>query len=108
MIRSATSDSFSRLPPPPQTTANSSPPIRPTRPPSPTDCCKPPADLDQQLIADRMAQRVVDQLEPIEIDQQQRAAALVFPLPHHRFFQQLANQQSVGESGQRIGSGGAD
>ena len=37
------------------------------------DLGQPPRDLLQQLIADRMAQRVVDRLEPVEIEQQQRA-----------------------------------
>ena len=69
---------------------------------------KPSANLHQKLVADRMAQRVIDQLETVEIDQQQRATALIFPLPHHCFFQQLTHQQAVGEAGQRIGTGGAN
>ena len=38
------------------------------------------SDLDQKLVADRVAERIIDQLEPIEIDQQQRASTIVSPL----------------------------
>jgi len=57
------------------------------------------ADFDQQLVPDRMAERVIDQFEPVEVDEKQRAFALPFPLRQGRFFQQFPNQQPVGESG---------
>jgi hypothetical protein len=65
---------------------------------------EPSADFDQQLIADGVAKRVVDQLESIEIDQQECALAKFFRLPHDCFFEQFADQQAVGEPRQRIGS----
>ena len=55
----------------------------------------------QQLIADRMAERVVDALEMIEIEIQQRQVlALMNPL--ERLLELLAEQHPIGQVGQRI------
>ena len=68
---------------------------------------EPTANFDQQLVANGMAERIVDQLEAVEIDQQQRTFMLAVPLPHRCLFNQLAHQQAIGEPGQGIGAGSA-
>ena len=68
---------------------------------------QPAGDFAQQLVADRMAERVVDQLEAVEIDQQQGAGAIAADLAEQRFLQLLAQQQAVGNSGQRVEARGA-
>ena len=61
---------------PGRTALNSSPPSRPTWPWSPIAGFSRCATCAQQGVANRMAERIVDVLEPVEIDQEQRAALL--------------------------------
>ena len=60
---------------PGSTALNSSPPSRPTWPSSPITLVSRCATCLQQRVADRVAERVVDVLEPVEVDQEQGAAA---------------------------------
>ena len=57
-------------------TTNWSPPSRPTASPGRTCSTSRPADLAQQRVAELVAERVVDRLEPVEVEHQQRG-----PLP---------------------------
>ena len=75
MIDLASSPSLSRSSSPGRTIWNSSPPSRPTSPASPIARCSRCADLLEQLVADRVAERVVDRLEPVEVEQEQRGRA---------------------------------
>ena len=59
-------------------------------------------DLLEERVADRMAQRVVDVLEPVEIDQEQGAAARGAVLALQRLVERAAHQHPVGQAGQRI------
>ena len=58
--------------------------------------------LTQQLVAGRVAERVVDLLEAVEIDQQQREALAVAALARERVLDAVAQQHAVGETGERI------
>ena len=64
-------------------------------------------DLAKQRVADRMAERVVDVLEPIEIDQEQRAALLAVRGIAQRFVERLPHHRAVRQAGQRIEAGEA-
>lgn len=70
MIRSATRVTFSIVSISGRRIVNSSPPIRAKVSPSRTQP-KPFGDRFQQLIADRMPERVVDLLEAVEIEEHQ-------------------------------------
>jgi hypothetical protein len=74
----------------------------------PGDDFQPLCDFLQQLVANPVAHRVIDQLEAIEIDQQERAFGFSKQAAEQSLLQQFANQQPVGDAGQRIGAGGAD
>ena len=63
---------------------------------------QPLGNLAKQGVADRMAKRVVDVLEPIEIDQEQGAALLPDGGIAQRFVERLAHHRAVGQAGQRI------
>ena len=62
---------------------------------------EPPRDLGQQLVADRVAERIVDHLEANEVEQQQQALA-VPRVPQPSLFEHLANHESISESRQRV------
>ena len=49
-----------------------------------------------------MAERVVDVLEAVEIDQEQRAALLALRGVAQRLVERLAHQRAVGQAGERI------
>ena len=51
-------------------TTNSSPPSRATTSSVRSDLAQPAADLLQQAVADAVAQRVVDRLEAVQVDEQ--------------------------------------
>ncbi len=53
---------------------NSSPPKRATVSPGRMLRLQPFAERDQQLVADRVAEAVVDELEAVEVEEQHRAA----------------------------------
>ena len=57
-------------------------------------------DLTEQGVPDRMTKRVVDVLEPVEIDQEQRTALLAPRGVAQGFVERLAHQRAVGQSGQ--------
>ena len=60
-----------------------------------------PCDLLQQHVADRMAERVVDVLEVVEIETQHRKLIAAFDKPQ-RLFELLAEQGPVRQVGQRV------
>ena len=66
---------------------------------------QPLGDLPEQGVADRMAERVVDVLEAVEIDQEQRAALLPMGRVAQRLVERLAHHRAVGQAGQRIEPG---
>ena len=63
---------------------------------------QPLGDLAEQGVADRMAERVVDVLEAVEIDQEQGAALLAVGGVAQRLVERLAHHRAVGQAGQRI------
>ena len=58
--------------------------------------------MTQQLVAGRVAERVVDLLEAVEIDQHQREALAVAALARERVLDAVAQQHAVGEAGERV------
>ena len=56
----------------------------------------------QQLVAGRVAERVVDRLEAVEVDQHQREALAVAALARERVLDAVAQQHAVGEAGERV------
>ncbi len=66
---------------------------------------QPVGDLAQQRVADRVAERVVDVLEAVEIDQEQRAALLAVGRVAQRLVERLAHHRAVGQAGQRVEAG---
>ena len=83
-------------------TANSSPPMRATRSSSRTRVGEPLRHRADQFVADRMAERVVDVLEVVEVDVEhgRRRAALAHVRDHR--LQPLAEEDAVGQAAQRI------
>ena len=63
---------------------------------------QPVRDLPEQGIADRMAERVVDVLEAVEIDQEQCAALLPAGRVAKRFVERLAHHRPIRQAGQRV------
>ena len=63
---------------------------------------QPASGFAQQPVASAMAKRVVDGLEAIEIDEQQRAGLAGARRPRQRVLQCFAKQRAVGKAGQRI------
>src|SRR3546814_7364965 len=59
-------------------------------------------DLFQQRVARRMAERVVDLLEPVEVDQHDRARALLLRERRERRVELFRDVEAVGEPGQRV------
>ena len=62
---------------------------------------QPGTDLADQLVAGRMAERVVDRLEAVEIEIEERSAPPC-PRAKQRFAELLLEEEAVGEPGQRI------
>ena len=92
---------------PGSTAWNSSPPSRPTWPWLPITDFSRSATWRSKRVADRVAERVVDVLEPVEVDQEQRAALLPVRGVAQRFVERLAHHRAVGQAGQRIEPGEA-
>ena len=67
-----------------------------------------PRDLDQQLVADFVAARLVDQLEIVEIDEQQRPVAAAAAAAGERLLEAVAEQAAVRQTGQPIVKGEVD
>ena len=63
---------------------------------------QPLGDLAKQSVADRVAERVVDVLEAIEIDEEQRAALLPAGGIAQRLVERLAHQRAVRQAGEGI------
>ena len=61
-----------------------------------------PRDGLQQRVADRMAERVVDRLELVEVEHEDREAFALARQPCQRLVHLLAEQRAIGEIGQRI------
>ena len=59
-------------------------------------------NLPEQRVADRVAERVVDVLEPIEIDHEKRKALAAVGGIAKRFVQRLSHHRPVRQTGQRI------
>ena len=71
------------------------------------DGCQPFGNFAQQRVADRMPKRIVDVLEPIEVDHEQCAALLAVGGIAQRFIEGLAHHRAIGQAGQRIEAGEA-
>jgi hypothetical protein len=63
---------------------------------------QPHAHLHNQLVAALMAERVVDLLEPVEVDQQQRHRRVGTGTRHERLLDALGEQDAVGQPGERV------
>ena len=84
---------------------NSSPPSRATRC-SPTAWREPLRDRDQQLVADLVAERVVDHLEPVQVDEADAEPAVpVAGVGRTAGAEPLGEQGAVGQVGQRVVGG---
>src|SRR6185437_12005901 len=59
-------------------------------------------DLAKKRIADRVTERVVDVLEPIEIDHEKRAALLAMGCIAKGLFERLPHHRPVGQASKRI------
>ena len=64
-------------------------------------------DLTKKGIADRVAERVVDVLELIEVDHEQGAALFAMGRIAQRFVERLPHHRTVRQAGQRIEPGEA-
>jgi hypothetical protein len=63
---------------------------------------EPGRNLCEQLVADRVAQRVIDRLEPVEVDHQQRAARLGFERVVQRARQILVQAEAIRQAGEIV------
>ena len=54
-----------------------------------------------------MAERVIDVLEAVQVDQEQRAALAAVGRIAQRFVERLAHERAVGQAGQRVEPGKA-
>ena len=71
------------------------------------DRFQPVRDLAEKRVPDRMAERVVDVLEAVEIDHKESAALLAMRGIAERFVKRLAHHRPIGQSGQRVEAGEA-
>ena len=88
-------------------TANSSPPLRPAKSPAPQHAAQRRADAGQDLVAHRVPALVVDLLEVVEVEQEQRERRLGRRGLGERPLQRVGDGALVGQPGQAVG-GGAD
>src|ERR1700738_869885 len=63
---------------------------------------QPLRDLDQQLVARRMPQRVVDVLEPVEVEHQDGESGAMTLQPLAGIFEFFGEQRAVREAGERM------
>ena len=61
-----------------------------------------PADLHQHLVACGVANRVVDQLEPVQVEEQHRERATTLAHAGDRGVEPFQQLRPVGQPGQRI------
>jgi hypothetical protein len=59
----------------------------------------------QQFVAHQMPQRIVDRLEPVEVDHQKGTATAELIGTAHRRIQRLGQLQAIGQPGQRVKAG---
>ena len=85
-----------------RTTTNSSPPKRATVSDARIDVDKPTGDLDEQLVADDVAETVVDELEAVEVEEEHGDAAVGAIGTGQRVRQTVDEQQAVGEAGEVV------
>jgi hypothetical protein len=65
---------------------------------------KPPGEGLQHFVAGKVAERVVDVLEPVEIDEEQRDGAIVAPRERDRVIESLVECAAVVQARQRVES----
>ena len=58
--------------------------------------------LFQQAIADMVPKRIVDRLEPVEVDHQERTPSPRIAGLVHGIAQRLVQHQAIGQFGQRV------
>ena len=78
-----------------QTTRNSSPPSRATVSDGPHGVVQPRRERDEQLVAGRVAHRVVDELELVEVGEQHGDRAAVAPPARERALEPVERQRAV-------------
>ena len=83
-------------------TPNSSPPRRATVSRSPSDCLEAVRDLLQQAVARVVAERVVDLLEVIEVDQHHGRGHVRAAAGGDRLLDAVAEERAVGQAGERV------
>ena len=82
--------------------ANSSPPSRAPVSAARRQSLQPLADLAEHEVAGRVAERVVDRLEVVEVHEQHRHRAAVARLALERVFDAVLEQRAVREPGDRV------
>ena len=83
-------------------TTNSSPPRRPIVSPSRSVAEQPGGDRLQQLVAGLVAERVVDLLEAVEVDEERGGLGAAAPGAGEHLLDAVEDQRAVGQPGQRI------
>ena len=68
----------------------------------PHDGAQPLGEADEQLVAGPVAEAVVDDLEPVEVEEEDRDLLLQLPGPHQRVLEPVEHQGAVGQSGQVV------
>ncbi len=61
--------------------------------------------LAEKRVTDRVAQRIIDVLEPVEVDQEQGAAFAPVGGVAQRLIQRLAHQGAIGQAGKGVEPG---
>ena len=85
--------------------ANSSPPSRATQSLARVRPVEAIGKLADQIVAGRMAKRIVDVLEAVEIEVEERDARAVAPRLDQAAIEPVDEERAVGEPGQRIVKG---
>ena len=83
-------------------TMNSSPAMRPTRSIERVARLQPLGDLGQHLVAARVPERVVDELEPVEVDEQHRGVRLHAATARERVLQAVDEHHAVAQAGELV------
>ena len=81
---------------------NSSPPKRATVSLERTACAQPRGDRDQQLVADLVAEAVVDELEAVEVEEQDARQPAAAAQARERLLEAVEEQHAVGQPGERV------
>ncbi len=67
---------------------------------------QPSGDTHQQLIADQMPQAVVDDFEPIQVEEEHGEDVIAIPLgAFNGLLQTIDKQDAIGQPGKRVGHG---